>query len=62
MSVPKMRGRNARQSGMALITALIMLVVALLTNQRLASPHGWDWAILVCLAVLPGSLGHFLTN
>ncbi len=27
MSVPKMRGRNARQSGMALITALIMLVV-----------------------------------
>src|SRR5215472_11723809 len=40
----------------------MMLAVALLTDQRLASPHGWDWAILVCLAVLPGSLGHFLTN
>jgi drug/metabolite transporter (DMT)-like permease len=48
--------------GMTTVAGLIILAVALLTGQRLASPQGWDWAILLCLALLPGTLGHFLTN
>jgi len=48
--------------GMTTVAGLIILVVALLTGQRLASPHGWDWPLLFCLALLPGTLGHFLTN
>jgi drug/metabolite transporter (DMT)-like permease len=48
--------------GMTTVAGLIILAVALLTGQRLTSPRGWDWPILFCLAVLPGTLGHFLTN
>jgi drug/metabolite transporter (DMT)-like permease len=48
--------------GMTTVAGVVVLAVALLTGQRLASPHGWDWPILFCLAVLPGTLGHFLTN
>lgn len=48
--------------GMTTVAGLIMLVVALATGQRLGSPQGRDWVILLCLAVLPGTLGHFLTN
>ena len=48
--------------GMTTVAGLIILAVALLTGQRLASPQGWDWAILLFLALLPGTLGHFLTN
>ncbi len=48
--------------GMTTVAGLIILVVALLTGQRLASPQGWDWPLLFCLALLPGTLGHFLTN
>jgi drug/metabolite transporter (DMT)-like permease len=48
--------------GMTTVAGLIMLMVALATGQRLASPHGWDWPLLVFLALLPGTLGHFLTN
>jgi drug/metabolite transporter (DMT)-like permease len=48
--------------GMTTVAGIIILVVALATGQRLASPHGRDWLILFCLALLPGTLGHFLTN
>lgn len=48
--------------GMTTVAGLIMLVIALLTGQRLSSPHGWDWSLLLFLALLPGTLGHFLTN
>jgi drug/metabolite transporter (DMT)-like permease len=48
--------------GMTTVAGLIMLVVVLVTGQRLGSPHGHDWAILFFLAVFPGTLGHFLTN
>lgn len=48
--------------GMTTVAGLIMLVVVLVTGQRLGSPHGHDWAILLFLAVFPGTLGHFLTN
>jgi drug/metabolite transporter (DMT)-like permease len=48
--------------GMTTVAGLIMLVIALLTGQPLGAPRGADWAILFGLAVLPGTLGHFLTN
>lgn len=48
--------------GLTTVAGLIMLVIALLTGQQLTSPRGSDWAILFTLAVLPGTLGHFLTN
>ena len=48
--------------GMTTVAGLIMLLVSLATGQQLGSPHGWDWPLLLCLAILPGSLGHFLTN
>lgn len=48
--------------GMTTVAGCIMLGVALLTGQQLGSPRGWDWPILVCLAIVPGTIGHFLTN
>ena len=48
--------------GMTTVAAIIMLVVVLVTGQRLSSPQGRDWLILPGLALLPGTLGHFLTN
>jgi drug/metabolite transporter (DMT)-like permease len=48
--------------GLTTVAALIMLAVAVLTDQQLGSPRGADWAILFCLAMFPGTLGHFLTN
>jgi drug/metabolite transporter (DMT)-like permease len=47
---------------MTTVAGIIMLAVAVLTGQRLGSPQGTDWAILLFLAVFPGTLGHFLTN
>lgn len=48
--------------GMTTVAGLVILVVSLATGQQLDSPHGSDWLILVCLALIPGTLGHFLTN
>lgn len=48
--------------GMTTVAACWMLGVAVLTGQQLGSPRGWDWPILICLALIPGTLGHFLTN
>jgi len=48
--------------GMTTVSGVVMFVVALATGQRLGSPHGWDWAILLFLAIVSGTLGHFLTN
>ena len=48
--------------GMTTVSAVVMLVVALATGQALLSPHGWDWPLLCFLAVVPGTLGHILTN
>lgn len=48
--------------GMTTVAGVIILAVALLTGQQLDSPRGWDWAILLGLALLSGTLGHFLTN
>lgn len=48
--------------GLTTVAALIVLAVALLSGQDLASPRGYDWLIMVLLALFPGTLGHLLTN
>jgi drug/metabolite transporter (DMT)-like permease len=48
--------------GMTTVAAVLMLLVAVASGQALGSPHGRDWGLLLFLALLPGTLGHFLTN
>jgi len=48
--------------GMTTVAGLIMLAICLATGQQLGSPQGWQWAVLLTLALLPGTLGHFLLN
>ncbi|MBI4516201.1 MAG: DMT family transporter [Deltaproteobacteria bacterium] len=48
--------------GMTTVAGLLMMIAALATKQDLLSPRGWDWPFLLFIAVLPGTLGHFLTN
>jgi drug/metabolite transporter (DMT)-like permease len=48
--------------GMTTVSGFVILGVALATGQEFLSPHGWDWPFLFFLAVLPGTLGHVLTN
>jgi drug/metabolite transporter (DMT)-like permease len=37
-----------------------MLVICGATGQPLLSPRGAQWAVLLLLALFPGTLGHFL--
>jgi drug/metabolite transporter (DMT)-like permease len=55
-------GALAYVIGLTTVAGVLVLGVALLTGQDLGSPHGYDWLILVLLAVFPGTLGHLLTN
>jgi drug/metabolite transporter (DMT)-like permease len=48
--------------GLTSVAAPSVLAVALLTGQDLSSPHGYDWLMLLFLALFPGTLGHVLTN
>jgi drug/metabolite transporter (DMT)-like permease len=48
--------------GMTTVSGLGMLAVAVATEQDLGSPRGLDWAILLAIAVFPGSIGHALSN
>jgi drug/metabolite transporter (DMT)-like permease len=48
--------------GMTSVAALIMLGICLATDQPLLSPVGWEWAVLLALALFPGTLGHFLAS
>lgn len=48
--------------GMTTVAALVMLVICLASGQDLASPRGGDWLVLLALALVPGTVGHFLTN
>ena len=48
--------------GMTTVAALVVLVAVLVTRQDLGSPHGSDWATLLGLALISGTLGHFLLN
>jgi drug/metabolite transporter (DMT)-like permease len=55
-------GAIAYVIGLTTVAAPSVLAVALLTGQDLASPHGYDWLLLIFLAVFPGTLGHLLIN
>jgi drug/metabolite transporter (DMT)-like permease len=48
--------------GMTTVSGLAIFVVAVFTGQQLLSPHGGDWFFLLFLAMVPGTLGHLLTN
>jgi drug/metabolite transporter (DMT)-like permease len=48
--------------GMTTVSGAVLLVAALVTGQNLSAPVGWEWGVLVALAVFPGTLGHVLTN
>lgn len=48
--------------GMTTVAALIVLAVAVATGEELGSPRGRDWPLLLFLALVPGTLGHFLAN
>ncbi|MBI3782497.1 MAG: DMT family transporter [Deltaproteobacteria bacterium] len=48
--------------GMTTVSGLMILLAALATGQHLLSPHGADWGYLLFLAMIPGTLGHLLTN
>lgn len=47
---------------MTTVAGILMLAVCLASGQDLASPRGWDLPILLAIALLPGTLGHFLSN
>lgn len=48
--------------GMSTVAAVIVTALAVLTGEDLASPHGSDWAWLLFLAIVPGTIGHLLSN
>lgn len=48
--------------GLTTVAGVIVLAVAVASGQDLASPHGYDWLVMVLLALFPGTLGHLLTN
>jgi len=48
--------------GLTTVAGLIMLVICVASGEQLLSPRGGDWLVLLALALLPGTLGHFLTN
>jgi drug/metabolite transporter (DMT)-like permease len=48
--------------GMTTVAGVVVLFASLATGQDLTSPVPGDWPIFVFLAVVSGTLGHFLTN
>lgn len=48
--------------GMTTVSGLVVTTAVAIVQPALGSPTGWDWFILVTLAVFPGTLGHVLTN
>lgn len=48
--------------GMTTVAGVVVLAASVVTGQDFGAPSGRDWALLVALAVLPGTLGHLLTN
>jgi drug/metabolite transporter (DMT)-like permease len=55
-------GATAYVVGMTTMAGIVVLTASLVTRQNLASPQPGDWPILIFLAVVSGTLGHFLTN
>jgi drug/metabolite transporter (DMT)-like permease len=48
--------------GMTTVAGIVLLAACLVTGQDLASPRGADWPVLVFLALVPGTVGHYLSN
>jgi drug/metabolite transporter (DMT)-like permease len=48
--------------GMTTVAGVIMLGICLANGEALSSPQGGQWLVLLVLALLPGTLGHFLIN
>lgn len=48
--------------GMTTVAGVVISGAALVTRQSFLSPHGWDWLMLLFIAVFPGTIGHFLMN
>jgi drug/metabolite transporter (DMT)-like permease len=48
--------------GMTTVAGIVILLVCITTGQELTSPRGWDWSVLLFLALVPGTIGHYLSN
>ncbi len=48
--------------GMTTVSGLVITSAAAFVQPDLGAPTGWDWLILLSLAIFPGTLGHVLTN
>lgn len=48
--------------GMTTVAGTVLLIVCLSTAQDLLSPRASDWPILAFLALVPGTVGHYLSN
>ena len=48
--------------GMTTVAGLLMLGAAIVTGEDLFSPRGTDWAWMLFLALVPGTIGHVLSN
>ena len=48
--------------GMTTVSGVVILALALATEQDFGDPEPWEWLTLAWLAMLPGTLGHVLTN
>jgi len=49
-------------AGMTTVAALVITITCIGSEQDLGSPQGSDWLMLVFLAFVPGTIGHFLSN
>jgi len=48
--------------GMTTVSGFVLAATCAIVQPNLASPSGWDWLVMLSLAVFPGTLGHVLTN
>ena len=48
--------------GMTTVSGLVITTTVAVVQPDLGSPAGWDWLVLLTLAVFPGTIGHVLTN
>lgn len=49
-------------TGISVVAAVLIVPVALTISTPLGTPAGWDWGLLVLIAVINGAMGHFLMN
>ena len=48
--------------GTTTVAAVVIASVCLVNGEDLAKPQGGDWLLLLFLALVPGTTGHFLAN